>query len=315
MKRTVFPLLTALLACTAQAQDSQTAYNFLRLPVSAHSAALGGDNITIIEDDPTLVFNNPALLSSVSDKSINLNFMTYMEGAKTASASFCKIVAEKATVAVTAQYMDYGNMKQADEDNVLTGEFSAKDIAVSGVFSYMLGDRIAGGITAKVINSYIGDYSSWAVGVDLGLNYYDPEREWSLSLVAKNLGGQLKAYDNRYEKMPLDVQLGVSKRFAVLPFRLSATLVGLNDWDIPLASHLAAGVDIILSQQVYVAAGYNFRRANEMKTLKGTDEESSHWAGFSCGAGLQLERFKVQMAYGRYHVSAGSLLINVTYSL
>ena len=155
MKRTVFPLLTALLACTAQAQDSQTAYNFLRLPVSAHSAALGGDNITIIEDDPTLVFNNPALLSSVSDKSINLNFMTYMEGAKTASASFCKIVAEKATVAVTAQYMDYGNMKQADEDNVMTGEFSAKDIAVSGVFSYMLGDRIAGGITAKVINSYI----------------------------------------------------------------------------------------------------------------------------------------------------------------
>ena len=50
------------------AQESQTEYNFLRLPVSAHAAALGGDNITIIEDDPALMFSNPALASSVSDK-------------------------------------------------------------------------------------------------------------------------------------------------------------------------------------------------------------------------------------------------------
>ena len=315
MKRTVFPLLTALLACTAQAQDSQTAYNFLRLPVSAHSAALGGDNITIIEDDPTLVFNNPALLSSVSDKSINLNFMTYMEGAKTASASFCKIVAEKATVAVTAQYMDYGNMKQADEDNVLTGEFSAKDIAVSGVFSYMLGDRIAGGITAKVINSYIGDYSSWAVGVDLGLNYYDPEREWSLSLVAKNLGGQAKAYDNRYEKMPLDVQPGCQQALRRAAFQ------ALGHARRPERLGHSAGKPPRCRRGHHpLATGLRGRRLQLQARRRDEDAErhrrrKPHWAGFSCGAGLQLERFKVQMAYGRYHVSAGSLLINVTYSL
>lgn len=297
------------------AQESQTAYNFLRLPVSAHAAALGGDNITIIEDDPSLMFANPALLSSVSDKSINLNFMTYMAGATTASASFTKTIKKRATVAVTAQYMDYGTMKEMDENNVQTGEFSAKDIAVSGVFSYILGERFAGGITAKIINSYIGSYSSWAVGVDLGLNYYDDEREWSVSLVAKNLGGQFKAYDDEYDKMPLDVQLGVSKRFTALPFRLSATLVDLNHWDYSFFNHIVAGIDIILSRQIYIAAGYNFRRADEMKIQSGTDDESSHWAGFSCGAGLQLERFKLQLAYGKYHVSSSSLLINLTYSL
>ena len=72
--------LLTLFAVTAGAQDSQTGYNFLRIPVSAHAAALGGENITIIEDDPSLMFSNPALLASVSDKSINLNFMTYMAG-------------------------------------------------------------------------------------------------------------------------------------------------------------------------------------------------------------------------------------------
>ena len=315
MKKTVFLFLLTLFAVTAGAQDSQTGYNFLRIPVSAHAAALGGENITIIEDDPSLMFSNPALLASVSDKSINLNFMTYMAGATTASASFNRIIKDKASVAVMAQYMDYGKMKETDENNVIKGEFSAKDIAISGVFSYILTDKLVGGITAKFINSYIGDYSSLAVGIDLGLNYYDPDREWSVSLVAKNLGGQIKAYDEEYEKMPFDLQAGVSKRFASLPFGLSATLVGLTDWDYGLINHLVIGADIILSQQIYLAAGYNFRRADEMTIGSGTDDESSHGAGWSFGVGLQLERFKLQLGYGKYHVSSNSLLVNVSYSL
>ena len=102
MKKSVLALLTLLFCISAAAQESQTLYNFLRLPVSAHAAALGGDNVTIIEDDPSLMFNNPALLSSVSDKSINLNFMTYMEGATMASASFNRIIKEKKTTSKVA---------------------------------------------------------------------------------------------------------------------------------------------------------------------------------------------------------------------
>lgn len=315
MKKNVFLLLLTLFAIAAEAQESQTAYNFLRLPVSAHAAALGGDNITIIEDDPALMFSNPALLSSVSDKSINLNFMTYMAGATTGSASFNRVVKEKASWAVMAQYMSYGKMKETDENGVQTGEFSAKDIAINGTFSYMLSNRIAGGITAKFITSYIGDYNSIAMGVDLGLNYYDPDRNWSVSLVAKNLGGQLKAYDDEYEKMPFDLQAGVSKRFSALPVRVSATLVDLTHWGYRFVNHLALGVDLMFSDQIYVAGGYSFRRADEMSILSADDEESSHGAGFSFGAGLQLERFKLQIGYGKYHVSSSSLLVNVTYSL
>ncbi len=315
MKKYVFPLLISLITITSSAQESQTEYNFLRLPASAHAAALGGDNITIVEDDPSLAFGNPALLSSVSDKSIGLNFMTYMEGANTASASFNRVVKEKASWAVMAQYMDYGKMKEVDENNVQTGEFSAKDIAIAGAFSYLLTDRIAGGITAKFIASYIGNYNSTAVGVDLGINYYDPDKEWSVSLVAKNLGGQLSAYNEEYEKMPIDVQAGVSKKFAALPFRVSVTFVDLNHWDSKFINHVTAGVDIILSQQIYVAAGYNFRRAEEMKLQQGQEDESSHGAGLSFGAGLQLERFKLHVAYGKYHVSSSSISISATYSL
>lgn len=303
-----------VMAATTKAQDSRTGYNFLRLPVSAHAAALGGDNISIIEDDESMIFNNPALLSSVSDKTINLNYMNYMSGANTASASFNRIIKERASVAASAQFIDYGKMKETDENNIQTGEFSAKDISIAGYFSYMLTDRLAGGITAKFITSYIGDYNSIAMGVDLGLNYYDPEKEWSVSLVAKNLGGQMKAYDDQYDRMPIDIQLGASKRFAHMPFRISATLVDLNHLDYKFINHLVAGVDIIISPTIWVGAGYNFRRTNEMKITE-TDGESSHGAGLSFGAGINLERFKLNLAYGKYHVSSSSILINLAYSL
>lgn len=302
------------MAATTKAQDSRTGYNFLRLPVSAHAAALGGDNISIIEDDESMIFNNPALLSSVSDKTINLNYMNYMSSANTASASFNRIIKERASVAASAQFIDYGKMKETDENNIQTGEFSAKDISIAGYFSYMLTDRLAGGITAKFITSYIGDYNSIAMGVDLGLNYYDPEKEWSVSLVAKNLGGQMKAYDDQYDRMPIDIQLGASKRFAHMPFRISATLVDLNHLDYKFINHLVAGVDIIISPTIWVGAGYNFRRANEMKITE-ADGESSHGAGLSFGAGINLERFKLNLAYGKYHVSSSSILINLAYSL
>lgn len=314
MKKTSFIIILTIMAIAARAQDSRTGYNFLKLPVSAHAAALGGDNISIIEDDESMIFNNPALLSSVSDKTINLNYMNYMSGANTASAAFNRIIKERASVAASAQFIDYGKMKKVDENNVQTGEFSAKDISIAGYFSYMLTDRIAGGITAKFVTSYIGDYNSIAMGVDLGLNYYDPDKEWSVSLVAKNLGGQMKAYDDQYDRMPIDVQLGASKRFAHMPFRISATLVDLNHLDYKFINHLVAGADIIISPTIWVGVGYNFRRANEMKITE-TDGSSSHGAGLSFGAGINLERFKLNLAYGKYHVSSSSILVNLAYSL
>ena len=45
MKKVVFAVCFAAAAIACQAQESLTDYNFLRLPVSAHVAALGGDKI------------------------------------------------------------------------------------------------------------------------------------------------------------------------------------------------------------------------------------------------------------------------------
>ena len=309
-----FIFLYLLLSSSIYSQESQTAYNFLRLPVSAQVAALGGENITITDDDVTVIFHNPALINGVSDRTINLNYMTYMEGAKTASAAYIKGIGDRGTWGVTGQYMDYGTMKETTADNQDLGTFSARDIALAGSFAYALTETLNGGITAKVISSHIGGYSSMAVGVDLGLNYFDEERDLSLSAVARNLGGQVKAYDDTFERIPLDLQVGITKGLGNAPLRFSLTLSRLNDWDEAFGRHIAIGADVLLSQQIYVAVGYNFRRASQMK-ISESDGSSSHGAGLSIGGGLSLERFKLHIAYGKYHVSASSLIFNIAYTL
>ena len=313
MKKFVLTLISTLFTCMLWAQESQTEYNFLRLPVSAHAAALGGDNITIIEDDPALMFSNPALASSVSDKTIGLSYMNYMSGANYMGASYTKALGEKGTIAGGVQYMNYGKMKEYDQNNTQIGTFNASEIAIEGIFSYELAHNLVGGITAKFINSYIGNYSSMAVGVDLGLNWFESDYQWSVSVVAKNLGGQIKAYEENYGKMPIDVQVGVSKTFAALPVRLSATLVDLTHYDYRFINHLNLGADILLSDNIWVGGGYNFRRADEM-TIGSNEDSSAHGAGFSVGGGINLERFKLNLAYGKYHAASSSVLVNLAYS-
>lgn len=313
MKKLLFTLLFALFSMLIQAQESQTEYNFLRLPVSAHAAALGGENITIIEDDPSLMFSNPALASSVSDKTVGISYMNYMHGANYMGASYTKALGEKATLAGGVQYMSYGRMKEVDANNVQTGSFNASEMAIEAILAYELAPNLMGGITAKLITSHIANYSSMAVGVDLALNWYEPERLWSVSLVGKNLGGQIKAYEENYGKMPIDLQVGVSKTFEALPIRVSATMVDLTHKPLSLSHHLCLGAEVLLSESIWIGGGYNFRKGEEM-IIGNNDEASAHGAGFSLGGGINLEQFKLNLAWGKYHAASSSILVNLAYS-
>ncbi|MCQ4948049.1 DUF3308 domain-containing protein, partial [Bacteroides cellulosilyticus] len=68
-----------------------------------------------------------------------------------------------------------------------------------------LSDYWSGGVRTNFRYSHYHKYSSFASGVDLGLNYYNQEYDFSASLVARNLGGQVKAFEERHEKLPVDV--------------------------------------------------------------------------------------------------------------
>jgi len=325
MKKSLVLLFLYGFCLCAWSQESGSSLAVLKLPGSSHVAALGGENISLVEDDPFSGNHNPALYSNVTDKSLGLSFMTYAGGSKVMGAQFVKAFGERHTGAVSAQYMDFGSMDETDASGNVLGSFSAKDIIVGASYSYLLSGRWTGGATLKAVYSKYAEYSSFALAVDLGLNYYDEEADFSVSATARHLGVQLKHFDGYAEKLPFGLQVGFTKGMAHAPVRFSLTLSDLTRWKSGyyysgdaekigfgklLLNHFTVGVDVEPIEILYLSAGYNFRRACELKAAG-----SGHGAGLTFGGGLRLRRFKAGISYAKYHVAASSLMFNVSYSL
>ena len=321
LKATLFLIL--LLPLTAKAQGGESAFNFLRLPYSSRAAALGGSNISVVDDDLSLSMHNPALLINAADKTIDLSFMTYMSGSKVAGAAFNKTFGERSAGAVAARYVDYGKFDGYTQDNIFTGTFRAMDMELSVMYSYLFGERWSGGVAGKFIYSQYESLNSLAIGVDLGINYYNPENDFSASLAIKNLGGQVMTFEEEHEIMPIDIQLGITKRLAHAPILLSVTLTDLHRWRSTdfynadgskdnfgqlLMKHIVLGADILIGDNFYASVGYNYRMSKELSTGRGL-------SGFSLGAGLHINRIKFGASFSQLHVSSSSLLFNIAYSI
>lgn len=327
----IFSLLLAVLPATALAQEYASAFNTLRLPASSHAAALGGQNVTLIEDEPTAGWYNPALYANVNDLSAGLDFMTYAAGSTWMGAHFVKAFGERHTMAVGAQYMNYGKMDETDEAGNTLGQFSAKDIVIGAGYSYLLSDRWTGGANLKMMVSNLADYTALAAAIDVGVNYYDDENDLSVSASLQNIGTQLKAYhDGQRTHLPFTLALGFSKGMAHLPVRFHVTMTDVTRWKssyyvLPenkdkdksdkvgfgkiALNHFVLGLDILPTDYLYLSVGYNFRRAYELKA-----SGSSHLAGLSAGAGVNVKHFKFGVSYAKYHQASNSIMANVGYA-
>lgn len=324
-KKHILPLIWALLFVHVESycQESTSIFNFLNLPNSSHITGLGGKNISLTQDEIQTATINPALLSNISDKSIGVNFMTYMQGCKAGGAAYAQTVGSRGTWGVYTQFVGYGSMKETNSSGEITGDMRPLDFCIGGQYSYMLTDRLSGGVTGKIIYSHYGEFSSCALAVDLGLNYYWEEKNFSISAVARNIGGQVKRFGDVAERIPFDMRLGFTKGLGHAPIDFSVTLVDLTRWRQDdyfstdgevsggriFTNHFEIGVDAYPIPIVYVCAGFNFRRAFEMKAAG-----SSHAAGLSFGAGVNLQKLKVGIAYAKYHIGAPTLSLNFSYS-
>ena len=323
MKRIALYLYILCCAISLHAQSGDAAFQFLRLPTSSHAGALGGDNISIMEDDITLFFHNPALLANVSEHTLSFNYMSYLQKTNIASAAYNMFVGERSELAFGGYYLNYGSMKNTDAAGNIIGNFTAKDMALMTTYSFNFSDYLSGGVTGKFIYSNYEQVYSLALGVDLGLNYYNPETMFSLSVVARNLGGQVKTYDDIYEPIPFNLLVGFSKELAHAPIRLSLTLTDLNKWQAEdfynssdsswkalLLKHIIIGADLFPTPSTYLSMGYNFLLRSELKNNAKRSLE-----GFSIGGGIQTQRIKIGLSYGKYHIAASSLMMNFAIGL
>lgn len=329
----IFCVIMGVSVSNILAQDGSTAYNFLNVPVSSRVYGLGGHNITIIDDDINLVEQNPALLGPECDKQIGLNYMRYIGGSNFMGLRYGNRATDHSAWAISVQYYGYGKFTGADIDGTITGDFTANDIAFSATYSHDINDYLRGGITLKGLYSKYEIYSAFALCADLGINYYNPDNELSLSLVAKHLGGQLKKFNEDYDRLPWDIQLGVSKFLGTTPMCLSVTATHLTKWKLPyytredvnsttselveknsfasnLFRHLTFAVEYVPSDKFYIGLGYNHKTRTDMATYS-----RNFVSGFSLGAGIKTKAIGVGVAVAQPHTGATTFMANFTLSL
>ena len=315
-KRHIYALLLCLmitLPLSAQIKGAGSGvFHFLNLPASSRLNALGGENVSISDDDISMAFINPALLTAHTDKVLQLNYAYYLAGTMFGSAMYGHNYRDN-YFGAAVHYLDYGKMSYADENgNLLGTTFTAKDICVNLMYARQLGPLFRVGATLKPIFSVYEQYTSFAMGADIGGHFQTADSTFQMGLALRNVGWQLKSFyeedfGQHTEMLPLNLELGLSYRLAHAPLRFSLTVHNLQHWDIAPASeevkwhdmlfrHTIWAVDIVpKSNKFYLTVSYNHRRQAEMNLT-----EVRSLAGFAFGAGIKIYKFRLGFAMSQY---------------
>ena len=314
--------------------DGSPAYTFLEIPTSSHAFALGGSAIALIDDDVTLADQNPALIGPELDMQLAFNYMLYMNSGNFAGFRYGMGAGERGAWAFGMRYLNYGSIKRYDNDGFSAegDTFSPSDLVVEGTYTHDFTDRLRGGINLKLAYSNYDSRSALAMAADLGISYYDDEHDLSLAVVIKNAGGQLKRFNDTYDKLPFDIQLGYMQGLGNTPLSLAITATNLTRWDLPyythsstedqnvsvmksnfgtnLFRHLIFGLQYSPSDKFYAALAYNYKTATDMSIFS-----RNILSGFSLGLGIRVKAFGVGVSYAMPHKSANSLMVNLSCTL
>jgi hypothetical protein len=340
----------------------ESTYDFLNLTNSARMAALGGNQVALSDSlDLNVSFNNPSLLRPDTKNLLALNYVNYFAGINYGYVAYSFGTPLPGNLAVGMQYINYGEFIEALPNGEKTGlTFNAAEYALNIIWSNefkfgkikkdsvlldsissvnqnsptVKGKRsLAYGINLKPILSSFESYQSIGFAADLGLSYISSDGLSVASLVARNIGTQISTYYDGAdrEKIPFDLQFGISKKLLHAPFRFAATMQHLQKWDLAkpvednsgtttsyveesfpkkFMRHMVLGVELLPSPNFTIRAGYNHQIRQELRL-----DEKMSTVGFSWGFGVRISRFQLSYGSARYHLAGSSNLFSVAIRL
>lgn len=333
IRKTIMALTCAVaFSPVVLAQTGSNGYNFLDITSSARIYGLGGVNISTVDDNLEVADQNPGLLGPEMSGQTAINYSRYFSDSNIAGIRYSHSAGERGAWAASITYMGYGEIKSTDITGAELGNFSPMDVTFAGSYAHDLSEHWRGGFSIKAVYSSYDIYTAWAIATDLGVNYYDPDRDFSFSAVIANLGGQVKKFDDRSTSLPTDVRIGFTKGLVNLPFRFSVTAWHLTKWNLPyykavdaesgeelvkkdsfganLLRHLVFGVDFVPSDRFYVSLGYNYKTHTDMARYS-----RSFFSGWSAGAGFNANKMSVALAYAQPHAGASVLMLTLSLNL
>jgi len=331
-------ILFCLLVFVGKAQiGGESTYQFLELTNSARIAALGGSQSAILDStDLNLPYNNPAALTKSMQGKVLVNYVNYLTDVNYGYVSYAKSFEGIGNFALGLHYINYGKFDEATELGLLTGNtFKAAEYALYMMYSNTY-KRLNYGATLKPILSSFESYQSFGLAADFGVSMATKSKFTNVSLVARNVGAQITTYyqNGEREKIPLNVQAGVSTRLKHAPLVLSINMQYLNHWDLgnpepsttdtenidffnreesfgkQIMRHMVFGFEILPSENFSIRAGYNYQRRQELKF-----NDRAAMVGLSAGFGLKIKRFRLDYAISQYHIAGSSNLFSLAFNI
>lgn len=300
--------------------NGQTNFQVLQLNSAARIAALGGNAIAIKDGDLNLGLIAPSLLDSNAAGQIVLGFNRLFGEASIAHAGYAHEIEHIGVLTFSIQSLTYGDFDMTDESGNVIGKFNAGEYLFQAGIGRSFTPRLSAGANLKFIYSEMAEYKASALAVDLSGTYSNPEKGFTTTLLVRNLGVSLGSYtDSQKEKLPVEIQAGLSKKLDKAPFRFTVVAENLQRWDLtpegsneieidPLTGeevntddggfsenlfrHLVFGAEIIITPNFFIRTAYNYNRRQQLKI-----DNMGSAGGLSFGLGLRIAKFHI--SYGR----------------
>jgi len=328
-------LIFLILANSAGAQTlgGNTVYNFLKLPAIPLLTAAGGINISYNSKEIGFAMNNPALLEADLHGQLNISFNNFLAGIKGYALSG-GYHHDQLNTSFGAQlfFLDYGSIPRTDAAGNENGVFRPVDFVaqISGSRKYL--ESWQYGFSLKFIHSSYEQYRSSGIAVDAGIVYKDSTKNFSASVLVKNMGFQLSSYSGIKDDLPFDLQVGITKRLEKAPFGFSVTAQQVHNFDLNyedtvfnsnngfvnkggfinnLVNHFVLASHIYLGNNLEATLGYNFLRRTELNV----GATGNGLNGFSVGLRAKFKKLEFQYARANYQRSIGYNQIGITLRL
>lgn len=280
---------------------------------------MGGEVISVRDNDVNMVVRNPAVLDEGMHDQFALSYNNYFTGINMGNVLYARQSEKYGMWAAGLQFMNYGRFVRANAAGEQLGNFSAGDYNLYGSYAWKRDSTWSFGGTAKLIYSKLDAWWSLGMAADLGATYTKKSKGFSAGLVIRNIGTQFKSYtENQRDPLPLQIQLGASKRIANAPLRISGILKHLERFDLTFPTeddedegtsrlslenamrHVGLAIEFMPTDNFWIAAGYNHLRRQELRVANRTG-----LTGISMGFGFKMRKFRLSYARSTYHV-AGS---------
>ena len=310
-------------------------YKFIDLPASARSAAMGGKMISLREQDLNLVADNPSILDSSMHNDLALSYINYLADINLGHVAYARNIRGFGPVSASMHYINYGTFKAADVTGQELGTFGAAEYALSLSHGRALDSLFSMGVSLQFIYSALEQYKSFGIATDFGGSYLSKNKGFSAGLVFRHMGAQLIRYtEKNTEPLPMEIQLGVSKRFAHAPLRLNFLASNLQKWDLTwidpnssgikydpitgdpinklitfdkMMRHFVIGIEFLPSKNFNLRLAYNYQRRQELRVAV-----RGGMTGFSFGAEIKVSKFRISYGRATYHLAGASNHITLT---